>query len=89
MAAKVTEAAVDAARAAYAAAGDFAALLFFCISDLVSLDPMYQYSLPWWVPVGEPLRVWCPTLLAWHLPKKSCRMCLTNYGPCICGASRK
>ena len=52
VAAKATEAAVDAARAAYAPAGDFAALLFFCISDLVSLDPMYQYSLPWWVPGG-------------------------------------
>ena len=47
VAAKATEAAVDAARVAYAPAGDFAALLFFCISDLAAIDPMYQYSLPW------------------------------------------
>lgn len=45
----MTEAAVDAARVAYAPAGDFAAVLFFCISDLVAIDPMYQYSLPWCV----------------------------------------
>ena len=51
VAAKVTEAAVDGARVAYAPAGDFAALLFFCISDLVAIDPMYQYSLPWCVAV--------------------------------------
>lgn len=57
VAAKVTEAAVDAARVAYAPAGDFAALLFFCISDLVAIDPMYQYSLPWCVAVS---------LIGWH-----------------------
>ena len=52
VAARVTEAAVDAARVAYAPAGDFAALLFFCISDLAAIDPMYQYSLPWCVAVS-------------------------------------
>jgi len=24
-------------------------LLYFCISDLASIDPMYQYSLPWFI----------------------------------------
>lgn len=24
-------------------------MLFFCISDLANIDPMYQYSLPWFV----------------------------------------
>ena len=55
VAAKVTEAAVDAARVAYAPAGDFAAQLFFCISDLAAIDPMYQYSLPWCVAVSHEL----------------------------------
>lgn len=26
-----------------------ASLLFFCISDLALVDPMYQYSLPWFI----------------------------------------
>ena len=26
-----------------------ASLLFFCISDLATVDPMYQYSLPWYI----------------------------------------
>ena len=24
-------------------------ILFFCISDLANIDPMYQYSLAWYV----------------------------------------
>lgn len=24
-------------------------LLYFCISDLATVDPMYQYSLPWFI----------------------------------------
>ena len=27
----------------------YASILFFAISDLAALDPMYQYSLPWFV----------------------------------------
>lgn len=26
-----------------------ASLLYFCISDMASVDPMYQYSLPWFI----------------------------------------
>jgi len=26
-----------------------ASLLFFCISDLAMVDPMYQYSLTWFI----------------------------------------
>lgn len=44
---EVTEAAIDEARVAYAPCGDYFSTLFFCISDLASIDPMYQYSLPW------------------------------------------
>ncbi|MCO5581018.1 hypothetical protein L7F22_034894 [Adiantum nelumboides] len=45
--AEETEKNIDEARKAYAACGDSAAVLFFCISDLANVDPMYQYSLPW------------------------------------------
>eukprot|EP00879_Flechtneria_rotunda_P026217 GHRR01027941.1.p1 GENE.GHRR01027941.1~~GHRR01027941.1.p1 ORF type:complete len:496 (+),score=168.93 GHRR01027941.1:134-1489(+) len=44
---EATEAAIDEARVAYAPCGDYLSTLFFCISDLASIDPMYQYSLPW------------------------------------------
>nr|AML30860.1 axonemal inner arm dynein heavy chain 4 [Marsilea vestita] len=47
--AEVTEKNIDDARKAYASSGDSAAVLFFCISDLANIDPMYQYSLPWFV----------------------------------------
>ncbi|KAF6263196.1 dynein heavy chain 8 [Scenedesmus sp. NREL 46B-D3] len=44
---EVTEAAIDEARVAYAPCGEYLSTLFFCISDLAAIDPMYQYSLPW------------------------------------------
>jgi len=44
-----TEAAIDLARKNYQPAGEYTAILFFCISDLANIDPMYQYSLPWFV----------------------------------------
>jgi dynein heavy chain, axonemal len=31
----------------YKPCGSYTSTLFFCISDLAALDPMYQYSLPW------------------------------------------
>jgi dynein heavy chain len=45
--AEETEKNIDDARKTYASSGDNAAVLFFCISDLANIDPMYQYSLPW------------------------------------------
>eukprot|EP00898_Chlorokybus_atmophyticus_P003847 jgi/Chlat1/4463/Chrsp29S04567 len=47
--AEQTEKEIDAARVGYKAGGDYAATLFFCISDLANIEPMYQYSLPWFV----------------------------------------
>ncbi|KAL3142804.1 hypothetical protein ABBQ38_003103 [Trebouxia sp. C0009 RCD-2024] len=47
--AEQTEAQIEAARTAYKPCGDYTAILFFCISDLGNIDPMYQYSLPWFV----------------------------------------
>jgi dynein heavy chain, axonemal len=33
----------------YKPCATYTSTLFFCISDLAALDPMYQYSLPWFV----------------------------------------
>ena len=44
-----TELEIDEARKNYAPGGDYSSVLFFCISDLCSIEPMYQYSLPWFV----------------------------------------
>jgi dynein heavy chain, axonemal len=46
-AAEVTRGHLEAARKQYEPCGMYTAALFFCISDLVTIDPMYQYSLPW------------------------------------------
>lgn len=40
-----TEREIDGARAGYTPVATHAARLFFCIADLASIDPMYQYSL--------------------------------------------
>ncbi|KAL2622254.1 hypothetical protein R1flu_002459 [Riccia fluitans] len=47
--AEVTEKNIDAARKGYQSCGYYTAVLFFCISDLGNIDPMYQYSLSWFV----------------------------------------
>ena len=44
-AAKVTEEQIDQARMEYKPFSDCMALLFFCITELGNIDPMYQYSL--------------------------------------------
>ncbi len=48
-AAEITEREIDAARESYKPCGDYTSILFFCISDLAAIDPMYQYSLPWFI----------------------------------------
>ena len=40
-------------RRAYKPCGDYTAILFFAISDLSVIDPMYQYSLPWFISLFE------------------------------------
>jgi len=44
-----TEEEIDAAREQYRSVAVRASLLFFCIADLAGIDPMYQYSLAWFV----------------------------------------
>eukprot|EP00929_Paragymnodinium_shiwhaense_P104537 TRINITY_DN6904_c0_g1_i1.p1 TRINITY_DN6904_c0_g1~~TRINITY_DN6904_c0_g1_i1.p1 ORF type:complete len:2672 (+),score=812.80 TRINITY_DN6904_c0_g1_i1:23-8017(+) len=40
---------IDEAREAYVPVAFKASVLFFCIADLANIDPMYQYSLPFFV----------------------------------------
>merc|ERR1719163_1761877 len=47
--AEETEKQIDEARSGYIPVAFKAAILFFCIADLANIDPMYQYSLPFFV----------------------------------------
>ncbi|XP_033238860.1 dynein heavy chain 3, axonemal [Drosophila pseudoobscura] len=44
-----TEIEIDAARQQYIPVAKHSAILFFCISELANVDPMYQYSLSWFL----------------------------------------
>lgn len=46
-AAETTEQEIDEARFRYKPCAFSTQVLFFCISDLVSIEPTYSYSLPW------------------------------------------
>ncbi|XP_045448983.1 dynein axonemal heavy chain 3 [Melitaea cinxia] len=48
-AAAVTETEIDEARLLYVPVSRHSSVLFFCISDLANIDPMYQYSLNWFI----------------------------------------
>merc|ERR1711871_307221 len=45
--AQVTEKEIDDTRLQYLPSATRGAILYFCISDLTRIDPMYQYSLQW------------------------------------------
>lgn len=47
--AEKTEKEIDVTREVYRPVALRASLLFFCISDLATVDPMYQYSLAWFI----------------------------------------
>merc|ERR1719271_1937006 len=47
--AEETEKQIDEARKGYVPVAFVASILFFCIADLANIDPMYQYSLPFFV----------------------------------------
>jgi dynein heavy chain len=48
-AAEVTEKEIEEARKNYTSCGAYIAVLFFCVADMANIDPMYQYSLVWFV----------------------------------------
>ncbi|KAF7658906.1 hypothetical protein LDENG_00006200 [Lucifuga dentata] len=49
MAAEKTEQDIDATRLEYVPVAVRTQILFFCVSDLSNVDPMYQYSLEWFL----------------------------------------
>lgn len=51
--AKHTQASIAKYRLGYVPVAFQAARLFFCIADLASVDPMYQYSLDWYISLYE------------------------------------
>uniref|UniRef100_A0A8C3VA02 Dynein axonemal heavy chain 3 n=1 Tax=Catharus ustulatus TaxID=91951 RepID=A0A8C3VA02_CATUS len=47
--ASVTEQEIDSTRMGYKPVAVHSAVVFFCISDLANIEPMYQYSLIWFI----------------------------------------
>ncbi|NXW95358.1 DYH3 protein, partial [Alopecoenas beccarii] len=47
--ASVTEMHIDSTRMGYKPVAVHSAVVFFCISDLANIEPMYQYSLIWFI----------------------------------------
>ncbi|NWX20475.1 DYH3 protein, partial [Aegotheles bennettii] len=47
--ASVTEEQIDSTRMGYKPVAIHSAVVFFCISDLANIEPMYQYSLIWFI----------------------------------------
>ncbi|XP_076179047.1 dynein axonemal heavy chain 7 isoform X1 [Ptiloglossa arizonensis] len=52
-AAEQTEALIDAARLQYTSIAEYSTVLFFATAVLAHVDPMYQYSLTWFVNLFE------------------------------------
>lgn len=48
-AAEITQIDIDNTRALYIPVANRAQILFFCLADLSNVDPMYQYSLEWFI----------------------------------------
>ena len=47
--AAATEIEIDETRNGYKPVAVHSSILFFCISDLANIEPMYQYSLNWFI----------------------------------------
>ncbi|CAH0561300.1 unnamed protein product [Brassicogethes aeneus] len=43
------EASIEEFRLKYQSVSEHSAILYYCISDLANIDPMYQYSLEWFI----------------------------------------
>ncbi|KAL7295896.1 hypothetical protein TKK_0010939 [Trichogramma kaykai] len=52
-AAEITEKTIDDTRLGYSPIAVYSTVLFFTTTDLVNIDPMYQYSLSWFVNLFE------------------------------------
>ena len=49
--AEKTEVEIDNTRSKYIPVATRTQLLFFCTTDLSNIDPMYQYSLEWFITI--------------------------------------
>ncbi len=49
--AEATELEIDITRSKYIPVATRTQLLFFCTTDMSSIDPMYQYSLEWFIAI--------------------------------------
>ena len=49
--AEKTELEIDHTRSKYSPVATRTQLLFFCTTDLSNIDPMYQYSLEWFISI--------------------------------------
>jgi hypothetical protein len=49
--AEQTEKDIDQTRSQYIPVAVITQILFFCVSDMGNIDPMYQYSLEWFVTI--------------------------------------
>lgn len=66
--AEQTEKEIDEARRAYTAVAARSSILFFCIADLAQIDPMYQYSLEWFI--GAFMRAFRDTAVSCDIKKR-------------------
>ena len=57
--ASVTEVEIDNVRNGYKPVATHSSILFFCISDMANIDPMYQYSLTWFINLYLQVRALC------------------------------
>ena len=49
--AEETEKDIDETRSLYVPVAVNTQILFFCVADLANIDPMYQYSLEWFITI--------------------------------------
>ena len=61
-----TERKIDEARSGYQPVARHVAVLFFAIADLANIEPMYQYSLTWFVNLFEGAGPLLSNLLLWR-----------------------
>ena len=54
-----TEFEISSTRKDYETVASHAALLFFCVTDMVTLDNMYQYSLHWYMKLYLQVQTCC------------------------------
>lgn len=50
-AAEITQVDIDNTRSQYIPVANRGQILFFCLADLSNIDPMYQYSLEWFIKI--------------------------------------